>query len=270
MGPAHFSGGTSLSKAHGLIQRFSEDIDFKIAVLGDLGSNSSAKSIRKGYRNQIIQAIQEAGWSVDEDSVVTGNEYKFFSIPINYTRQFHQPASLRPHLKAEFTIGGPLLPAVDRQVRSFVEEFTDSMSGAVLVAWVDPVETAADKLSTLTWRTLTRDRRSENDDPTFIRHLHDLAAIEDIALQGDNFAPLAQQIITNDLGRGKPSSVVRQLSIQERLSQAAIILIDDPKYREEYEQFVVAMSYADINERHSFDDAVGAYKRMAEVVVSYP
>jgi hypothetical protein len=41
----------------------------------------------------------------------------------------------------------------------------------------DPVETAADKLSALAWRVHARDRASPEDDPTIIRHLHDLAAL---------------------------------------------------------------------------------------------
>ena len=41
---------------------------------------------------------------------------------------------------------------------------------------VHPVETAADKLSALSWRARSRDRSRANDDPTIIRHLHDLAA----------------------------------------------------------------------------------------------
>ena len=43
---------------------------------------------------------------------------------------------------------------------------------------VHPVETAADKLSVLSWRARSRDRSRANDDPTIIRHLHDLAALE--------------------------------------------------------------------------------------------
>jgi hypothetical protein len=41
---------------------------------------------------------------------------------------------------------------------------------------VDPVETADDKLSALAWRVPARDRTRADDDPTIIRHLHDLAA----------------------------------------------------------------------------------------------
>lgn len=39
-----FSGGTSLSKGYGLIQRFSEDVDFKVAMFSEsLSRNGSSK-----------------------------------------------------------------------------------------------------------------------------------------------------------------------------------------------------------------------------------
>ena len=52
-----FSGGTSLFKAHRLIERFSEDIDF--LVIGDL---KPAK--RKEIRNRITQTLIENGFNV--------------------------------------------------------------------------------------------------------------------------------------------------------------------------------------------------------------
>jgi Nucleotidyl transferase AbiEii toxin, Type IV TA system len=49
-----FSGGTSLAKGYGLIQRFSEDIDFKVAM--------SVEGLSRGdfreYRERIVEAIR--------------------------------------------------------------------------------------------------------------------------------------------------------------------------------------------------------------------
>ena len=55
---------------------------------------------------------------------------------------------------------------------------------------MDPVETAADKLSALAWRVLARDRTRAGDDPTIIRHLHDLAALERHVVSAPRFAEL--------------------------------------------------------------------------------
>ena len=64
------------------------------------------------------------------------------------------------------------------------------------------------------------------------------------------------------------SDAVRRLSLEERLSQAADILISDQEYRGEYEQFVVAMSYARDDEKQGFDDAVSAYRWISQTVIS--
>ncbi|HKJ97998.1 MAG TPA: hypothetical protein VJ959_03685 [Desulfotignum sp.] len=45
------------------------------------------------------------------------------------------------------------------------------------IGCVSVIETAGDKLSALTWRILVRDKADEKDDPTMIRHLHDLVAL---------------------------------------------------------------------------------------------
>lgn len=60
---------------------------------------------------------------------------------------------------------------------------------------VSAIETVGDKLSALTWRILVRDRADVKDDPTIIRHLHDLAALEKM-IRGelDNFVFFSKKI----------------------------------------------------------------------------
>ena len=70
----------------------------------------------------------------------------------------------------------PALPAVARPIRSLIAAAQSQPPEVPSYPCVDPVETAADKLSALAWRDLVRDRSSAKDDPTIIRHLHDLAA----------------------------------------------------------------------------------------------
>ena len=58
-----FGGGTSLSKGWGLIKRFSEDIDFKVAMPPGI-SRSQAKKQRSAYREQILSALCGAGFTL--------------------------------------------------------------------------------------------------------------------------------------------------------------------------------------------------------------
>ena len=61
----------------------------------------------------------------------------------------------------------------------------------------------ADKLSALAWRVCTRQRGAANDDPTIVRHLHDLAALETDIAASSAFAPLMKQAASADAGRGE-------------------------------------------------------------------
>ena len=74
-----FSGGTSLSKGYGLIHRFSEDLDFKIAM-----SEDASRSQRSSFRKDMIAILNQTpeDWRPDFENILVGNGSKFFKIPI--------------------------------------------------------------------------------------------------------------------------------------------------------------------------------------------
>jgi hypothetical protein len=131
---------------------------------------------------------------------------------------------------------------------------------------VSPVETAADKLSALTWRVLVRDRGSTQDDPTLVRHLYDLAALEDLATQSPTFVPLMRQTLEKDAGRWHLPSEIAEMTIQEQLLAALREISTDPEYAAEYKEFVLGMCYAPEGEIPSFEAALEAAARLAAVI----
>ena len=52
-----FTGGTSLSKGHGLIQRFSEDLDFRARISGG-HSTSQLRKLKSAFRSSIIETLR--------------------------------------------------------------------------------------------------------------------------------------------------------------------------------------------------------------------
>lgn len=168
-----FSGGTSLSKAYGLIRRFSEDLGFKLV----LPAERIGRAARSEYRRLVIDAIRDAGdWSIKDSTILVGNQSRYFSCLIGYPAGFDPAPSLRPQVKLEITFSPPALATETRPLRSFVAEARREDPEVSAISCVAPAETAADKLSALAWRVLTRQRGSEEDDPTLVRHLHDLSA----------------------------------------------------------------------------------------------
>lgn len=254
-----FAGGTSLSKAFGLIKRFSEDLDFRMAFPGaDVGRGE-----RRAYRQLAIEAIRaNEDWTIEDDDIQSRNQSQFFSCLVRYSENFEFSSALRPYIKLEVTFLSPAVQAKVSSVRSFVSQARNDPPEAEGILCIDPVETAADKLSALTWRVLNRQRRSENDDPTLIRHLHDLAALEAIAVSDSNFPGLLKASFSKDIDRGGASSERDDMTAREQLSAALDSVVSDSEYRREYEQFVVAMSYAAEDETPSFDEALEAIHRL--------
>jgi hypothetical protein len=109
MQPA-FSGGTSLSAAWGLIKRFSEDIDFKVATPA-VSSNSQARSLRRRYRERVLAALGAAEFEMIGEPLV-GNVGNFFSANVAYPSEFVITPGLRPHLRVEMSFEAPTLPPI--------------------------------------------------------------------------------------------------------------------------------------------------------------
>lgn len=167
-----FGGGTSLSKAWGLIQRFSEDIDFKVTM--PPASRNRARRERSAYRERIVAALAAADFE-PVGKMVKRDENRFFSAEFLFPGLFGAGRGLRPHIRVEMSLASPALPASTRPIGSLIALTQGQPPEVGAFPAVDPVETAADKLSALAWRVHARRRGSPDDDPTIIRHLHDLA-----------------------------------------------------------------------------------------------
>ena len=261
-----FSGGTSLSKGYGLIKRFSEDLDFILTI-----SEGSSLSVgqRRAFRREVVSAIQNDGrFSIDEDEIMRGDSHRFFKMPIEYDRVF-DGSFLRPHLQLEMTFMELKRPFERRSIRSMVSEVMRT-EPELEIDCVSAIETAGDKLSALTWRILVRDRANDKDDPTVIRHLHDLAALENMITEaGNDFVFSAKESLERDQNR-RGGGIVANMSIADRLSNALKILKEDSLYQKEYTQFADSMSYADEDERISFEEAIQAIDRIIYLYIICP
>jgi hypothetical protein len=90
---------------------------------------------------------------------------RFFSADFAYPDVFDAIAGLRPYLQIQMTFDAPALAPVERPIRSLIARAQTQEPEVPAFPCVDPVETAADKLSTLAWRVCARDRGASKDDP---------------------------------------------------------------------------------------------------------
>jgi hypothetical protein len=256
-----FSGGTSLAKGWGLIKRFSEDIDFKV-IMPASSSRSENRNYRRSFRERVLSALTANGF-VLVDPLISGNQSRFFSAAFLYPSHFAIGQGLRPHLRIEMSFQPPALNPINRQIQSFVSEARKNPPEVPCFPCIDPIETAADKLSALCWRVCTRDRKCDHDDPTIVRHLHDLAALEKHITDVSLFVDLVQKTVAADTGRGGLSE---PLNPSERFEKMLGYLHKDQMWATEYHDFVTYVSYAKPPVEITFVEAISALTRIVALV----
>ncbi|GAA4315738.1 nucleotidyl transferase AbiEii/AbiGii toxin family protein [Compostibacter hankyongensis] len=260
-----FTGGTALSKAHKLIQRFSEDIDFRVIVPPNLATESKSRQSRilSVFKNEVV-AYLKTEFPIDKDKIFARNGNQFFSIEFYYPTLFTRSDVLRPHLLIEFTVANSLLPVVSLPVSSFINELSGNTPEIEIVGCTDPVESAIDKLSAITWRIAERERGQQNDDPDIVRHIHDLSILSELAIRHAEFRRLAIEVMTKDEARAKKT---KGRSVKEKFEIVLNILHEDKEYPEEYDRFVKGMSYAPNASIASFPEAVEALQKLIHYIL---
>jgi len=249
-----FSGGTSLSKGWKLLKRFSEDIDFKLKMEAS-GVRSKDRNRRKTYRDRVLPALTAEFELVGD--VFKGDEDRFFRADFAFPTLFGTGRGLRPHLRVEMTFDETALPPTARPIQSLIGEAQRIEPEVAAFLCVDPVETAADKLSALAWRVCIRERGSPLDDPTIIRHLHDLAVLEERAAASPIFADLAKKSAESDTGRGGAPANGR-----DRLTMMFDRLKKEKFWAEDYEWYVRQVSFARPGEIMTYADALNALEAL--------
>lgn len=255
-----FSGGTSLSSAWRLIHRFSEDIDFKVTLEGP--SRKDMDESRRVYRQKIVERLIEADFVLDGDPVI-GNGSRFFRAVFHYGPKFPDAGGVRPSLQVEMTFTGTALEPKLQPVQSLLGRAHKQAPDVALLPCVDPIETAADKVSALAWRTASRKRGTDGDDPAVVRHLHDLAALAAKVEAEPTFRPLVLDVLEKDAKRSKKEGAAGR----DLLAVMLPTIEADDLWRREYEQFVGAVSFGKDEDRISYDHAMAACEKLVASIL---
>lgn len=95
-----FAGGTALARAHKLVHRMSEDVDFKIVLPGTTVLSASARHRRLSLmREKISTALRDVGFDFDPTDerqlrVRDSSQYAIYNLP--YDAVAGSVAELRP------------------------------------------------------------------------------------------------------------------------------------------------------------------------------
>lgn len=190
-----FCGGTCLSKAYGLIERMSEDIDFKLVLPQGLSHNARSRLLSQ-FKKRLADALTAAGFAVPADEIIARDENSYVSLNLHYESRFAPVASLRAEIKVELNARPPVLPTTSQPIASMLDVLIQAPATNLLVECIGVEETLAEKLLSFLRRTAeARAGRNRADyDDRLVRHLYDVRAIargrEGMALPHELFAAL--------------------------------------------------------------------------------
>ena len=152
-----FAGGTALARAHKLVRRMSEDVDFKIVSPTDTAtSNNQLRKQLGALRGRITAGLQGAGFAIDVTDARQlhsrdANRYTVYNL--HYAEADGTGTVLRPTIQIDLTYATLRRPSVYLPVSSFVNEAYGRPPEITQVECVSVTETAAEKLVALTRRS---------------------------------------------------------------------------------------------------------------------
>ncbi|PIT76685.1 nucleotidyl transferase AbiEii/AbiGii toxin family protein [Limnohabitans sp. JirII-31] len=177
-----FCGGTSLSKAHGLIERMSEDADIKIVLSQDT-TNWSQNQLRRylgdEVRGPVIKALEAIGLVEDETSRRSLNSNRYIHSQWIYQRAYEGIAALRPNLQLELTARAPVRATETASIGTLADKLAGRAEAMFSVPVVSVAETLAEKvLSFLRRFAQHRSGQMQQDwDTALVRHIYDVHCI---------------------------------------------------------------------------------------------
>ena len=264
-----FGGGTALARAHKLVRRMSEDVDFKIVP--NAATPISRARLRQHLgtlRDQVTQALQAAGFAFDPTDkaiIWSRNENRYTIWQLPYASETGAGEGLRPTIQVELTYAPLRSPAVMLPVSSFVSEAFKRPPEVPEIACVSVTETAAEKLIALTRRTaMELAGLSRDPDPALIRHIYDLHVMRD-HVDPNAVATLARAIATADAQEFRNQYPAYASDIAQETQKAIEALRTDPLHRSRYDSFITAMVYG---EKPTFDTAFSAVSALADKALS--
>ena len=261
-----FGGGTALARAHRLVRRMSEDVDFKIVPLPAAPvSRSGLHRQRSALRGRVTAALQAAGFIFDpKDPAQTRSRdessYMVWHLP--YSPPAGAGEGLRPTIKVELNFAPLRRPTVTLAVASFVAEAMNRPPEVPALACVGVIETAAEKLVALTRKTaMDLAGASRDPDPALVRHIYDLHMMRE-HLDTAVVVALARDIAAADALEFRNQYPAYAADQAGETRKALDALRADPLHRRRYTRFMADMVYG---ERPEFDEAFATVAGLAGV-----
>lgn len=267
-----FAGGTCLSKAYGVIERMSEDIDLKIeldpipegyALPKKLGLN---RARLKALHNQVLGALKAAGFELVSQKV--WGERKYCCMSMQYKQLFQDAGALRPQLKLEFVYQETPCPSRALPVNYLMARLLNpEVAPRATLDCVCIEQTTCEKVLSLLRRYSEKLEGTIDDlDPTIIRHIYDVRETS-VKLQLDleqmkKFFPTIVEVDRAAFGNRHSSFGSNpKATLARALEQAQ----QDENLREQYESRLRPLVFS--LDHHDFDTSFAKFAEVARPLI---
>lgn len=268
-----FCGGTCLSKAYGLLDRVSEDVDIKATPKSTaLLSKSKIRSSMSKLKDDLEIAMNSAGFKSEFIRKEAEDNNNFIEFDIRYYAHFAVSPGMRANLKLEVSYNPLRLAKQDQEITLLFDSLAKMNTGPRFsIPCVDLREALAEKLITFPRRlALSLAKPGEKVDKALVRHLYDVHQITEKnpdLLKGDLglLTNLVAQVIEKDsLDFAKQHGAFVKDPMSE-IKKAMQYAKEDPKTKQAYEEFIRVMVY-DKN-APSFEDAFSRFSQALNLVL---
>lgn len=264
-----FAGGTCLAKGHRIVNRMSEDVDFKIQVKPTHENFSKSRLLKelKEFRSYIQAKLTFSNMTTGESRV--RNEGQYSRIEIEYPSLFQSKTDLRPYVLLEFTVSEVRLSIENLLIKTLIEDTLENVvifSGSETPC-VTVEETAIEKWVGLTRRIMAIERGYHHDDRTLIRHVYDLNAIKQMGKITDNFFDLARIIINRDANQFKNQHPEYANDPTSEIKRSLDLLKNKLHWKERYQIFIETMVY-DNTSTLGYENAIDVLDQLSEEVIN--
>jgi Uncharacterized conserved protein len=247
-----FKGGTSLSKCHKVIDRFSEDIDITI-------DNSLSQGQKKKLKYGIVEITEEFGMKISNiDDIRSRRDYNCYRIEYDSVLTFTSGA-VNPMVIMETSFTEVSFPTVTLAVGSYIGELLQEEAPEMLTEYsLTPFEmkvqgldrTLIDKVFAVCDYYLSGRVKKHS------RHIYDIYKLSPLVRQDDDFRKLIQEV------RDVRSKASICLSAQPDVNVTELLhkIIHDEVYKEDYNTLTVRL----LKEKVDYNEAIQALRKIAD------
>ena len=234
-----FKGGTSLSKCHKLIKRFSEDIDLNIEY-----ETKATEGQRKKLKKTILSVIEALNLELtNPDDVRSRRDYNKYIV--DFPTVFKSEA-LKQHLIVETAVYIKAYPNEKMEAASFIYDYLSEQGFNDLIAEHDlqpfslmvqsAERTFVDKIFALGDYYLDDKVREHS------RHIYDLHKLIQVVAIDDNLKMLVQQVRQERKGHKQCLSAQDGIDLKDLLLE----IVNKEAYRSDYESITETLLFEDV------------------------